>query len=249
MSDSVQEIKGNFMDINNFVKSYWNYYIELEKRMEETRRYVEYDECNHNTYSSNYLMLFQTVCSEIDVVGKELAAYYYPDFENENGSKPINRWWYEIQDQLPNVFREISFAGSYNLNPWKNFRINKVISHQMRNGNPVDVTNYNLQQKNNGITYSTPSWWNAYNKVKHKKLHVDNDGVNYKKANQINISNSFAALYLLEFEFLKQIGTVEERIKYCSKSVLFGMGELQYAYIDALIYDEENETATFINTK
>ena len=29
------------MNINDFIKSHWNYYIELEKRMEETHRYAE----------------------------------------------------------------------------------------------------------------------------------------------------------------------------------------------------------------
>jgi hypothetical protein len=49
------------MDINGFTKSYWNYYLELEERMEETRRYIEYDENNFKTYSSNYLRRYRTV--------------------------------------------------------------------------------------------------------------------------------------------------------------------------------------------
>ena len=230
------------MDIKTFAKSYWNYYLELEERMEETRRFIEYDENNFKTYSSNYLMLFQAVCSEIDVVGKELAAYFNNSFDEEEGTKPINRWWYEIQDNLTDVFREIEFSEAYQLYPWDKYRVVKVSTTQNRNGKQVNVTNYNLQPKTDGITYATPKWWNAYNKVKHKRLKTDDDGINYKKANLLNLSNAFAALYLLEFEFMKKIGTVQERTR-CGQSQLFGMGDLQDSFIHGLFI--EDGVATF----
>ena len=228
------------MDIKEFAKSYWNYYLELEKRMEETRRYTEYDENNFKTYSSNYLMLFQAVCSEIDVVGKELAAYFNTGYDEDE--KSINRWWYEIQDNLTDVFREVKFSDTYQLCPWDKYRVVKVSSIQNRNGKQVTVNNYNLQPKTDGITYATPKWWNAYNKVKHKRLKIDDDGINYKKANLLNVSNAFAALYLLEFEFMKKIGTVQEMVQ-CGESQLFGMGDLQESFIDSLF--PENGGITF----
>lgn len=221
------------MNIQIFTKSFWNYYLELEARMGETRRYVEYDEINFKTYSSNYLMLFQTVCSEIDVVGKEIATYFNPSFETDEGNKPINRWWFEIQDNMPNINREVIFADSYTLKPWDKYRVVKVESKQLRNQKQIDVVKYNLQPKGDGITYATPKWWNAYNKVKHKRLKIDSDGVNYKKANLQNLSLALAALYLMEFEFMKNIGTVKERLK-CGKSELFGMGDLQGSYISSV---------------
>ena len=201
------------MDIHEYAKSYWSYYLELENRMEETRRYVEFDEYNFRTYSSYYLMLFQTVCSEIDVVGKDVASYFNPDFEKERGIKSINRWWYEVQNNLPDVDREICFAGSFLLKPWDRYRVKKNITNQNRNGKQTYVTNYNLIPKTNGIVYSTPNWWNAYNKVKHQRLKNDiDDCVNYKKASLRNVSNAVTALFLLEFEFMKKIGTIEERL-------------------------------------
>jgi len=181
----------------NFQRSYWNYYLELEERMEATKKYVEFDLDNSNVYSSTYLMLLQAVCSEIDVVAKEIASHFSVDFQNDKGNKPINRWWYEIQDTLPDVFRSVSFANSFELNPWEKFRVVKVVTQRTNNqGQQIDVTNYNLQPKEQGITYATPKWWNAYNKVKHKRVDLDSDGVNYKKANLGNLSNAFAALYL-----------------------------------------------------
>lgn len=225
------------MDLLSFSKSYWDYYLELENRMKETRRYIEYDEYNFKAYSSNYLMLFQSVCSEIDVVGKEIAAYFNPDFDSETGNKPINRWWFEIQDNLPDVIREIVFADSYSLFPWEKYRVKKVVSTQIRGGKDVTITNYNLQDKTDGITFATPTWWNAYNKVKHKRLQIEGDELNYKKANQKNLASAFAALYLLEFEFMKKIGTVRERAKF-EQSELFGLGDLQGIRIKNVIYKD-----------
>lgn len=227
------------IQFNNFVSEYWSFYLELEKKVEETRAYVAFDVDNHKTYSNNYLMIFQNVCSEIDVVGKEIAAYFDPDFEIEKGKKPINRWWYEIQDNLSGVIREISFSGSYSVFPWNKYRVNKVTRRQNRDGQVITLTNYTLQNN----SYSTPKWWTAYNHVKHQRLKFDKEGINYRKANLINLSNAIAALYLLEFEFMKKIGTLEDRMK-CRKSSLFGMGDLSDKYIVGLYVD--NETLTFI---
>jgi hypothetical protein len=219
----------------SFKRSYWNYYLELEERMEATKKYVEYDSDNYKAYSSTYLMLLQAVCSEIDVVGKEIASHYSHDFEQENGNKTINRWWFEIQDRLHNLSREISFSDSFKLNPWMNYRVVKIVTQRNTNGKITNVTNYNLQTKTNGVTYTTPGWWNAYNKVKHKRVQSDSDGVNYKKANLQNLANAFAALYLLEFEFMKDIGSLGERVG-CRRSSLFGMGDLEENYSDKLFY-------------
>lgn len=146
---------------DSFKTSYWNYYIELEKRMEATRKYVEYDEDNFRTYSGTYLMLMQAVNSEIDVVGKEIASHYDSSFDSEKGDKPINRWWFEIQDRLPGVKRSIKFADKFDLNPWENYRVVKKVSQRNSNGRVFSVTKYNLQPMTDGIIYSTPGWWTA----------------------------------------------------------------------------------------
>lgn len=206
--------------------------------METTKKYVEYDEDNFKTYSSTYLMLMQAVCSEIDVVGKEIASHYSNVFAQEDGNKPINRWWYEIQDKLVDTIRSVKFANAFDVNPWENYRVVRTVSQRNSNGRVINVTNYNLQPKTNGTTYATPKWWNAYNKVKHKRVQSDSDGVNYKKANLQNLSNAFAALYLLEFEFMKNIGSLADRVL-CGESRLFGMGDLESNYIHNLFVTDE----------
>lgn len=208
------------MDFKTFQRGYWDFYIELEERMIGSKKYVAFDEDNLNAFSSNYLMLFQSVCSEIDVVGKEIAAYFNSDFENCNGTKPINRWWFEIQNRLSSLNREVVFSGSIHVTPWVGFRVVRVESTRLVNGKEINVVNFNLEKGNH-----TPEWWTAYNKVKHERLKKADGVTNYKKANLRNLVNAFAALYLLEFDFMKEIGTLEQRIM-CEPSVLFGMGDL-----------------------
>lgn len=65
-------------------------------------------------------------------------------------------------------------------------------------------------------------------------------------ANLQNLVNAYAALYLLEFEFMKKIGTVKERIRY-DGSILFGMGDLQNHFVDSLFVD--GGTLEFGNSK
>ena len=123
--------------------------------------------------------------------------------------------------------------------PWDKLRVVKVVSQRNNNGKQIEVINYNLRPKTEGTVHATPTWWNAYNKVKHKRLKSDEDGVNYKKANLQNLSNAFAALYLMEFEFMKLIGTVQDRTK-CNQSILFGMGDLEQTYMNNASIKNEN---------
>ena len=56
-----------------FEKNYWEYYLELEEQFISTKRYVAFDAANYKSYSLEYLKLLEAVCSEIDIVGKEIA--------------------------------------------------------------------------------------------------------------------------------------------------------------------------------
>lgn len=88
------------MNVNVFVKSYWNYYLELEDQFIATKKFVEFDVSNFTTYSVEYLKLFQAVCSEIDVVAKILAEEYdaaFKKLENKN----IQKWGYNLQLAYP----------------------------------------------------------------------------------------------------------------------------------------------------
>ena len=65
-------------NLQSFIKSYWEYFLELEEQLIETKRYVAFDKANAKTYSIEYLKLYQAVCSEIDVVAKEISSPKQP---------------------------------------------------------------------------------------------------------------------------------------------------------------------------
>ena len=85
-----------------FKKSYWNYFLELEEEFLLTQKYVTFDKLNFNTFSAEYIKLIQAVCSEIDVVAKEIASYFNSSFEDEKNPN-IQRWGFVIQSGLPEI--------------------------------------------------------------------------------------------------------------------------------------------------
>ena len=111
----------NEMILEQFIRSYWNYYLELEEQIILTKRYVEFDESNFKTFSIEYLKLFQAVCSEIDVVGKYIAEMFNKDFrkiENKN----IQKWGYEIHKMFPEIEeKNVCFNNKIQMKPWENW--------------------------------------------------------------------------------------------------------------------------------
>ena len=57
------------MTDNVYVKNYQNYYLKLEKQLNETSKFVEIAKDNYNTCSLEYLKLYLAICSEVDVLG------------------------------------------------------------------------------------------------------------------------------------------------------------------------------------
>ena len=80
------------------LSTYWDYYVELENELLETRRYVAFSESNFNTYSIEMLKLLEAVCSEVDVLLKVLAVIADSSFDT-SASLGIHKSWYAIQDQ------------------------------------------------------------------------------------------------------------------------------------------------------
>ena len=85
------------------LENYWNYYLELEKNLLETKRFVAFSPCNYQTFSMEYLKLLEAVCGEIDSIGKALAKTIDPSFEIDKNQN-INRWWEAIQEHA--AFRQ-----------------------------------------------------------------------------------------------------------------------------------------------
>ena len=41
--------------LDDFIDSYWNYFLELESEFASTQKYVAFDMCNRDTYSIEFL--------------------------------------------------------------------------------------------------------------------------------------------------------------------------------------------------
>ena len=205
-----------------FVRSYWDYYLELEEQFSQTKKYIAFDIYNKDAYSVEFLKLLQAVCSEIDVVAKEIASALDPSFKVDSSTN-IQKWGYVLQNKLPKILTaEVVFNHDIRVTPWKNWMYEQY------------------RDKNNALRYrrkgnsKTPSWWVAYTDVKHQRTRVtDNGQINYTKANLINLINSFAALYILETEYLATLYGEQEPVDGIGKSALF---QFYFEQFEDLIY-------------
>lgn len=198
--------------ISKFVKSYWEYYLELEDQFKRTQKYVAFDIHNKATYSVEYLKLIQAVCSEIDVVAKEIATFFDSDFakiENPN----IQKWGYILCNKLTYLKdTSVTFYDDFDFMPWEKFGY--CIGTDSK-GRKI----YKLSPQCN-----TPKWWTAYNKIKHERTSLNSDGKkNYTKANLQNMIYSFGALYLLETMFMEYLTKEEKTDCNINKSQLFSV--------------------------
>lgn len=194
-----------------FIKSYWNYYLDLEQQLSDIRRYVDFSSKNNNTFSMEFLKLLQAVCSEIDVVAKVIDSYAFDDFDGG----AIAKWGYYLQQIFPEINKkEIFFNDDYKVIPWKNWILIKEIKTD-RNGK--DKPSYKLKT---GLKH--PAWWTAYNKSKHERTSpYNNSNINYNRANLKNVVSAFAALYIMEMLFIDYISGKEKSEVEYNKSVLF----------------------------
>jgi len=239
-------INRDTMVFDAFVNNYWEYYRELEKEFLETQKYVEFCIDNNASFSVEYLKLFQAVCSEIDVVGKVFAKAVNAAFKPEDRKNNIYKWWYEIQDELLVTDGPFTYMNSSSqpmrfplqdykclliekieLQPWKNFRIEKIHDNAGR-------VNYRVVKG-----CEVPKWWSEYNKVKHNRIVTTGDvisSINYPKANFGNVSNAFAALYILEKSFMDMVGTYDDLSCFMDFSNLFVRRKrYTYAQMDELL--------------
>lgn len=183
-------------EISKFVSSYWNYYLELEEAFKQTQKYVAFDRHNDRTYSVEYLKLIQAVCSEIDVVAKEIAEHFEPNFYKIQRPN-ISHWGYVITNNMPQIAKaRICFTNGYVVKPWDKFGYTQYLDINRK-------IRYKLLPN-----CSTPSWWSDYNKMKHQRTSRNSDGeINFVKANLKNMVLSLAALYSLEWIYMWIIHT------------------------------------------
>ena len=166
------------VNTQNFIKQYWNFFETFEDDFIATERYVSLDEENFDTFSIEYNRLYQSVCSEIDVVAKYLC-------ELLGNSKANNIAQYcEVITTHCGMFasEEVAVKHFITIKPWDQWTV------------------IGTARSNN------PEWWTLYNKVKHNRQSLCTDSNSrwnnkpyYKCATQENVLLSLAGLYALEF--------------------------------------------------
>lgn len=179
-------------NLQAFVKSYWNYYLEIETQFLESKKFVAFDETNAKTFSVEYLKLYQAVCSEIDVVGKEIACAVDSSFKIDNHTN-IKKWGYVIQQHFPELKNiVVIFNDEKEFQPFVNWEYEIYIA---KNGNK------GLKVSKNKTTIT---WWKDYNKVKHQRIGLITDTKNFCLANQRNLILAYSALYTIETIYINQ---------------------------------------------
>lgn len=179
-----------------FIKNFWQYYIDLEKQFIDTQRYVAFDAKNNATFSMEYIMLLQVICSEIDVVGKVIGQHFNSAFVVDNNTN-INKWGYQVQTAFPTIqSKRVIFWNEFELMPWA-----KWVYVVSANGYPIlDKT----------VNAKTPFWWNAYNGVKHQRTSIGlGQRPNYMRANLKTVTNALSALYIMEQMMLDSYNPTE----------------------------------------
>ena len=205
-----------------FERSYWSYFLELEEQFLATKRYVAFDVANYKSYSLEYLKLLEAVCSEIDVVGKEIAHQVHSDFKIKDNSANIQKWWFIIQDwYAEDGIESVKILDELEFSPWTGFRIEEYAD---KNG----AKRLRLAENS-----KTPYWWTSYNKVKHNRTLSDPDTQEqyFHRANLENLCNAFSALYLLEKKYRKSVGRAEEYNR-CQISKLFEKEKPTFFYAE-----------------
>lgn len=196
--------------LTQFIKSYWNYYLELEEQLIQTKRFVDFDISNYKTFSIEYLKLLQATCSEIDVVAKIIAEKFELSFSKLD-NKNIQKWGFVIQKYFKEIQHiKVCFLNDFCITPWQNWGYEQY------------------KDKKNSIRYrllkgaETPQWWTAYNKVKHERTsHYQNGKTNYCRANLENLISAMSALFILETIFIEYLKKEEEVLITLTPSSLF----------------------------
>lgn len=177
---------------NDFIKNYWNYYLSLESDLLSTKRFLEIDEINSRSYSIEYIKQYQNICSEIDVVLKQYCKELDVAFKGEK----INHYCECINNNKNSILNEqVLFNKSTILVPWKDWTAEVKFTKD----------NKKIIESNN------PIWWRIYGKIKHNRTTINKELSipYYKLANQENVYNALAGLFVIEMNYYKTLALKE----------------------------------------
>lgn len=168
------------MTETNFLKNYWELFINIENYFIKTFKYVSLDEENFNTFSNEYIKLLLFICSEVDVIFKTILGEKNITLSKECMDEYTSKRTFIYQD-FDNLLVKVAMKSlNYYIQPWKNYYLNNYLD-----------------------------WWKSYNKCKHERTSVveiaNVKKEAYKFANLKNVLLALASLYTLEIILYKEI--------------------------------------------
>jgi hypothetical protein len=121
-------------------KHHWNYFLAIEKDLENLSRYIEFSNANLGTYSIELTHLLLSASSEVDVIMKQLCSLISPNQPANN----INDYKLIIQTNMPTFINEEieidrfgltfkpfdNWVGTENPNWWRSYN---NVKHQRNN--------------------------------------------------------------------------------------------------------------------
>ena len=103
-------------------KHHWNYFLAIEKDLENLSRYIEFTEDNLKAYSIELTHILLSASSEVDVVMKQLCALIAPTQPANN----IDNYRNIVKTHLTDFIDEEIFIDRFELTfqPWENWKGN-----------------------------------------------------------------------------------------------------------------------------
>ena len=98
---------------------HWNYFLALERDLEEVSRFIEFSDRNFKTYSIELAHLLLASASEVDVIAKGICKQLKSNSRADN----IDRYRNMITRNLPEFSQESVFIPRYSieLHPWSDW--------------------------------------------------------------------------------------------------------------------------------
>lgn len=154
-------------------EEYFEYYLELEKEFFSTESYVAIEKANYKTYSVHYNRLYQSICSEIDCILKEICK----QIDSKSKASKITRYYSIIINNMDKLKQETVYFNKQRIEikPWKNWTKDK---------SPTWWTYYNKVKHHR------------------MEIEEETNKQYYKYANLENVLNALAGLYILEQYFI-----------------------------------------------
>lgn len=101
----------------------WPFYFSLEQDVLKLSRYIEFDRSNFQVHSIELLRLYLSICSEVDVVLKQVCQR----LTGKTDARNIIDYQKLIAPELPQLFEERAVCARFNivLEPWKGWTADK----------------------------------------------------------------------------------------------------------------------------